>query len=264
MGLMTGMQRPSLSDEAVARLIDPRTGTRLRPLGVVGGRTVWPMLGASPDDPSDTGNGGGGADDDDNPEGGKSSDDSGKGGDDEGSKPKDNPDAKISALEEEKDRQYRRRKDAEAERDEMKKELEKLKGKDTPELEQLQNRVNEQETQINALTDTLRQARLENAFLQDNTYSWHNPSRALKLADLSDVEIEDDGSVHGLKAALDKLAKSDAYLINQESKGKGKSDDKKDLPDTSDSKNPSKKEKKDQSKEDRQKELKQKYGALRR
>src|SRR4051812_33447047 len=100
------VKRPSLSDEAISRFIDPRTGVRLRPLGVVGGRTVWPMMGASPDDPSDKDDDDkddddkGDPDDKDDPE-----DDLDDKGGDKGDK---NPDAKISALEDEKNRHLRR------------------------------------------------------------------------------------------------------------------------------------------------------------
>lgn len=54
---------------------------------------------------------------------------------------------------------------------------------------------------------------LEVAFLKDNTYKWQNPSTALKVADLDGVEVGADGKVTGLKAALEKLAKSDPYLL---------------------------------------------------
>lgn len=56
---------------------------------------------------------------------------------------------------------------------------------------------------------------LKVAFLEDNSYSWKNPKAALKLADLDGVEVKEDGTVTGLKAALDKLAKSDPYLLNE-------------------------------------------------
>lgn len=266
MGTMNGMQRQSLSEEAVARLVDPRTGQRLRPLGVVRGRTVWPMMGASPDDPSDTDSGDDeGADDDgDNPEGGKSkSKDSEGGGDPEDTKDSGNPDAKIEDLEQEKERHFRRRKEAEKRAEQAERELNELKAKDTPEVERLTQQVSTLETQNTALEENLTTARMEIAFLKDNSYSWHNPGRALKLADLSGVEIDDDGNVHGLRAALDKLAKSDPYLISQESKEKDKKE-KKDLPNTDDPKNPGKKQETKDSKDKKKSELLQKYPALRR
>jgi hypothetical protein len=237
MGTMqTSLKRPSLSDEAISRFVDPRTGQRLRPLGVVGGRTVWPMMGASPDDPSDPDN------------------------EDEDKETKDKDtgsEGKIVALEEEKNRHVRRRTEAERERDALKQELEEIRGKDKSEVEKMTERVTTLESENTSLKEALRSQRLENAFLSDNTYSWHNPGRALALADLSEVEIDEDGKVHGLKAALDKLAKSDAYLLKKESA----EDDEEDLPNTK----VTNKSKKDKTKDKAQDSaLLQKYPALRR
>lgn len=247
---MSFVKRPSLSEEAISRLIDPRTGQRLRPLGVVGGRTVWPMLGASPDDPADAGGDKGDPDDKgDDPEGGTSSD--GGDGSDKG-----DPDAKITALEDEKNRHVRRRQEAEKERDELKKRLEEIDGKDKSELERATTRVTELESETKALTETVRELRLSNAFLTDNTFEWHNPRRALSLADLSDVEIDDDGTVHGLKKALEALAKSDSYLVKEKEKEEDETPQS-----TGDPKNPSKKQKKGDADAEA---LKNKYSALRR
>lgn len=66
---------------------------------------------------------------------------------------------------------------------------------------------------------------VENAFLLDSTYKWKNPASALKLVDLSEVTVEDDGKVKGMKAALDALAKSDPYLLDDAS-GSTDEDDK--------------------------------------
>lgn len=63
---------------------------------------------------------------------------------------------------------------------------------------------------------------LQLAFLTDNSYKWKNPKTALKLADLSGVEISDDGSVKGLKEALKKLAESEKYLLEEDAPDDGK------------------------------------------
>lgn len=245
---MSNVKRLSLSEEAVSGPIDPRTGDSIRPLGVVGGRTVWPIMGASPDDPSN--------DDDketdeenDDPEGSASSKDGDKG----------DPDAKIAALTDEKDRHVRRRQEAERERDEARQRLAELEGKDKTDLEKAQSRVTELESENEALHDSLRTTRLENAFLTDNSYEWHNPRRALSLADLSNVEIDEDGTVHGLKDALDALAKSDSYLLKSKSKEEGETEDEK--VSTGGRKQPSKK-KKDADADDEA--LRLKYSALQR
>lgn len=249
--MSTNVKRLSLSEEAISRLIDPRTGLRLRPLGVVGGRAVYPMMGASPDDPS-------GDDDkedpdnDDDPEGGSKDPEDGSGSD------KGDPQAKITALEEEKQRQYRRRQEAEQRAEAAEAQLREIQDKDKTEEEKQTARLTELETENESLHGLLRESRLENAFLKDNTYTWHNPGRALALADLSDVEIGEDGSVTGLKQALEALAKSDSYLLKTEDK-----DTTQDEPSTSTPRSKTTK-KKSSSKEERDQALIGKYAALRR
>jgi hypothetical protein len=71
-------------------------------------------------------------------------------------------------------------------------------------------------TAMEAMKDQLSKAQMEVAFLKDNSHKWKNPAAALKLADLSGVEVTEDGTVKGLKQALDALAKSDAYLLETE------------------------------------------------
>lgn len=97
-------------------------------------------------------------------------------------------------------------------------ELKQLRDKDLPEAEKLKRDYEESQAQVKQLQETNNALALKVAFLSDNTYSWHNPERALRLVDLSQVEIQADGTVSGLKDALKALATSDAYLIKQEPK----------------------------------------------
>lgn len=97
-------------------------------------------------------------------------------------------------------------------------ELRQLRDKDLPEAEKLKRDFTESQEQVKTLTETNNALALKVAFLSDNTYSWHNAERALKLVDLSQVEINADGSVSGLKEALKALATSDPYLVKQEAK----------------------------------------------
>lgn len=250
--MKSNVKRPSLSDEAVSRLIDPRTGMRLRPLGVVGGRAVYPIMGASPDDPNED-------DKKDDPEDGTDPEGGAGSEDGKGDPSKGDPDAKIAALNDEKDRHVRRRQEAEKERDRLAAELEELKGKDLGELEKATARVTALESEVSTLQNSLREANLKNAFLSDNTYEWHNPGRALSLADLGEVEIDEDGTVHGLKKALDALAKSDAYLLKNKEKD---NEEEETPPSTGGPKNPAKNgSKKQQEAEDA---LRRKYPSLNR
>lgn len=75
------------------------------------------------------------------------------------------------------------------------------------------------------LSDRLQQSRIENAFLADNTFDWHESRVALRLLDLSDVDIKDNGEVVGLAEAIKDLAESHPYLLkakNKDDADKGK------------------------------------------
>lgn len=95
-------------------------------------------------------------------------------------------------------------------------ELRQLRDKDLPEQEKLQRDYAEAQKQVEQLQTTNGELALKVAFLEDNTYSWQNPKRAMQLIDTSQLEIQPDGSVSGLKEALKALATSDPYLLKQE------------------------------------------------
>lgn len=92
-------------------------------------------------------------------------------------------------------------------------ELKQLRDKDLPEAEKQTRELTEAQEKVSALTETNKALALQVAFLKDNTFTWHNPERAMKLVDLSKVEVNEDGTVSGLKDALSALAKSDDYLV---------------------------------------------------
>lgn len=101
-------------------------------------------------------------------------------------------------------------------RTEAETQLRQLLEKDLPEQEKLKKALDEAAAARDKAVIDLRQTRIENAFLTDNKYKWKNPKSALKLADLSKVEVNDDGTVLNLSAALEALAKSDPYLLDTE------------------------------------------------
>jgi hypothetical protein len=67
--------------------------------------------------------------------------------------------------------------------------------------------------QLKAKDDTIKGLRMDIAFLEDNSHSWHNPKAALALADKSGITVSDDGKVTGLKEALEAVAKTHPYLL---------------------------------------------------
>lgn len=81
------------------------------------------------------------------------------------------------------------------------------------ELERAQAEAKEAKEALVAAQEAAKDAALGSAFAMDQTYSWHNPATALKLMDRDGVEVGDDGTVKGLKPALDRLAKDHPYLI---------------------------------------------------
>jgi hypothetical protein len=122
------------------------------------------------------------------------------------------PQAKIKALEDEKNRLYRGRAQARKERDDARAEIERIK-KDGTTDDTLKSELSEVKSKNVTLSTQLQDALLRIAFLSDNTYEWQNPGVALKAADLSKIEIDDDGSVHGMREALEALATDNAYLL---------------------------------------------------
>lgn len=95
-------------------------------------------------------------------------------------------------------------------------ELKQLRDKDLPEIEKLKRDFEDTVKQRDSLKDSVNQLALDNAFLKENSVTWHSPETALKLVDRSQVTIDDDGTVHGMKEALTALAKSNPYLVKTE------------------------------------------------
>jgi hypothetical protein len=94
--------------------------------------------------------------------------------------------------------------------------LRQLVDKDLPAQEKLTRDLAEAQKTVENLQTTNGNLAIQVAFLKDNTYTWHNAETAMKLVDLSQVEIESDGSVKGMKDALKALAAANPYLIKTE------------------------------------------------
>lgn len=78
-------------------------------------------------------------------------------------------------------------------------------------------RVTELESENTSLKESLEALRIQMAFVQNTKYNWKNPKTALRLADLSEVTIDEDGDVEGLDEALKKLAEDEPYLLVDDS-----------------------------------------------
>lgn len=131
-------------------------------------------------------------------------------------------DDKVDRAEYERVKRHRAAADRRvAERDATIADLQKqLRDKDTKADGTVQARVTELESATKKQDKTIHELRIQNAFLAANTYDWVDPSDALRLADLSAVEIDpEDGSVTGLKEALKKLATAKPHLIKSRKEG---------------------------------------------
>jgi hypothetical protein len=223
----------------------PLTGEPLEAVGVVDGMILWPIIGGGEDDDDESDeDGGDDKEDDDNSDASDDTDDS---GDD-----KKDPKARIKALEEEKDRHYRRRKKAEKERDELRAENERLKAEiakagkkpakkgkaeDTDdddddisselELERAARRAD-----LEKAAAELRAAKIENAFLATQAtlkIEWVNPNHVMTLLladDDYEVEFDDHGNVNrkSLVAELKRFAKANPHLVKPKPAKQGDAD----------------------------------------
>lgn len=163
-----------------------------------------------------------GDDDADDGDDSNDGDDDASGDDDGPDTDKDKRDPRVKEL---SDENKRRRLEAKAQKKQIDDLMAKVKGfedADKGDLEKAKGTLDEVTKDRDGLKTKNAELVIQNAFLLDNKHEWANPRAALRLADLSEVEIDDDGAVTGLAEALNALAKSDPYLL------KSKSDDKDD------------------------------------
>lgn len=182
--------------------------TRKKFLSLPDGRIIELIWGAEDDEDDDD------EDKDGDKDGDKNGADGGTDKDKSSSKEEVVPKSELEALHE-----RMRAADRRASAAELK--LREIDDKDKSELDKATRDLGEVTTERDKLKTDLDSVRLQLAFVSDNKFQWNNPKAALKLADLSEVKIGEDGSVTGLDKALQALAKSDPYLL----KGKAEDDD---------------------------------------
>lgn len=96
-------------------------------------------------------------------------------------------------------------------------ELRQLRDKDMPQIEKLTRDLDETTKRAEAAEAALGELRVETEFLKYAKTKWKNPATALKLLDRSSIEVGEDGKVTGMETAIQALAKSDPYLVADES-----------------------------------------------
>lgn len=148
-----------------------------------------------------------------------SNSDEGKGGDDKpkGKKDEDEPS--------EAERLRARMKAADKRAAAAEKALREKNDEGKPELEIAQRRVTELEERTAAQDAQLRELRIQNAFLTNNTVTWHDPSDAIReLSNMDGVEIDEDGKVIGVKDAIKKLAAKKPHWVKKAQDGDSSDD----------------------------------------
>ena len=103
---------------------------------------------------------------------------------------------------------------ADKRRAEYEQKLKEIEDKDKSEFELTQSKLQEREQTVQTLTNQILDLRLENAFLKDTSFTWHDPSDVLRFLENDEtVNIDENGKVQGMQAALKKLAETKPYLI---------------------------------------------------
>lgn len=186
----------------------PKTGEPLLALGEIGGKVIWPVLGASPEDGSNSGDAG-----ENHSEGTEST----EGGENNSEGEENNSKGTETVTKEEYDRIHARMTAADRRSSDLLNKIKAFEDKDKSELEKAQGDLAEATKDRDASKQALQSLRVEVEFLKVDGISWHNKGDALKmlLSDYMDgVEIDDQGKVKGVDAAAKRMAKDKAYLVN--------------------------------------------------
>ena len=201
---------------------------KINPIAILdNGFPVYPIQGAEPKEGED-----GDGDDEDKDE----DEDSGKGskggadGDDDSDEDEDEEeldpkDKRIRELSRENAKRRKRLREAETAKAAALAELKKHEDKDKSDLEKATSDLEAANAKIAALAESNKKSTIERAFLRHNKHKWHDPETALKLVDMSDVTVDDEDKVEGMKEAVDALAKEHPYLLKRdedEEDGEGK------------------------------------------
>lgn len=174
------------------------------------------------DDGGDDGTGGDGSSDEDD------DDDADDDDDDDKSKKDDKDDEDKPSRPERQAAKYRTQLRAEQKKNaELEARLRALEDKDKPKDEVAARNLKEAQDKVERLTAINRELRVQNAFLMSNTIEWHDPEDAFKLIDLSEVDVDEDGTVDAkaLRAALKDLAKRKPHLVKKSNTRQRQDDD---------------------------------------
>lgn len=207
-------------------LRDPRTGKPLQALGLFRGRPLWPMMGGSED--ADVDSGAGEADADDATDDADADKEGKDGKDGKASDKKDTSSDEVVPLSKHKDLQKKLGL-ADRKRQAAEDKLKEIELKDLPEAERIKTERDEAVQKVGVLEGKYTNLARSYAFLletQTQKIRWKNPKAALRLAELDELSINEDGSVEGISDAIAALLKEHAYLVDEDKDEKDEEDDK--------------------------------------
>lgn len=223
-------------------LIHPKTGKAIVPLGVLpSGKVVWPVLGASSDDPDDpdfTGEGGSGGEDDDeeDDEDETEDDDKGKSSKGKGKSSKeddeddDEDEPKLTRPERQAARYRVKLRESEKRVQALEARLKAIEDKDKPKDEIAAREAAESKAKADAAAKRSTELAIENAFLKANVIDWVDVDDVLYVAEregLLDDVVDEDGTVDtkALRVALKDLAKRKPHLVKPKAAPRDGDDD---------------------------------------
>jgi hypothetical protein len=233
-----GLTKPGMRSANLTGKLHPKTGEPLQPIGYLkNGTAVWPVLGASSDDPDDPEFVGGGGPDPD--------DDDDEDEDDEEEKPRKRPakkSTKAKSKDEDEDdeddeddeeelkyksarqaKRYRLRLRAEETKNaELNARLKALEDRDKDPDEVVSRELTDARTQVQSLTEITRVMQAQLAFFKTTVPGvvWADPSDVFAVAERSglfDDAIDEDGTVdtRELRRGLKELAKRKPHLVKK-------------------------------------------------
>lgn len=191
--------------------------------GEVGPQPIWLAQGGSED------NAGGDDTPDETDDEADKGDDGGDASTDDTKKPKTVSQADFERVKLHLSKADQKKAAAEARAAQLEAELNTLKTKDLPDAEKATLEHEKVVAERDAYKGSFHRLARTNAFLlasEAAKLNWVNSSAALKVGDLEDLEIEEDGTVPGMAEAIKQLAKDHPYLLAP----KDSTDDTKDTP----------------------------------
>lgn len=201
------------TEDERAKFRQGRHGLLSVPMGVrPDGRLIFPVAGASPDDPSNGDGSGGSGEGGEGGEGSGSEGQGGEGGTGSGSDAGGKESETVSKAE--LDKVLERMKAADRRAEAAEKKAKELEEKDLSEQEKALKQVPELQETVTKLEQENKKLTAKVAFLGLGDFSWHDPDVALAQVDLSEV-FGEDGSIDkkALKKAAETLAKEKAFLV---------------------------------------------------